>query len=352
MPRIAVVTGSPGALFAAVEEELRRRGWEVRRATAGTWGLPDLDAPARGAEALLHVGLRTPRDADPEERAALEANAAFAAGRAARDAGVRRFIHLSTVSVYGRPRNLPCAEGELKQPRSAFERARWRAEQAAWLAFRQGAPLSVLRPTLVYGPSLRGGPNRALALIALFAVGRRHVPIIRRGPVVHLVHIDDVARAAARVAEHPDDRDVVGRAFNVGDEAPLPLAEHLAAAVEVMGRAPGRILPDSPRLASALLRLVRRIPDRILLGPLNRALESAWARLAERTGARLDLAPRVGREMLLWMSADHYYDTDRLRALGWQPIHPISVEALPDTIRGLLERRLLPADVSATPAAV
>ncbi len=352
MARAAVITGSPGARCDAVEAELRGRGWEVRRAASGPWGPADLDEPARGAEALVHVGLRTPRDADVEERAEAEANAAFAAGRAARDAGVRRFVHLSTVSVYGRPRNLPCAEGEPKLPRSAFERARWRAEQSAWLAFRQGAPLSVLRPTLVYGPTLRGGLMRGLALLALLGASRRHVPIIRRGPVVHVVHLEDVARAAADVVEHPSDADVVGRAFNVGDEAPLPLAEHLAAAVEAMGRSPGRILPYSPRLTALALWLARRIPDRVLLAPLNEALAAAWARLAERTGARLDLAPRVGREMLLWMSADHYYATDRLRDLGWRPRHPISVEALPDTVRALAERRLLPVRGGAAPAPI
>ena len=42
----------------------------------------------------------------------------------------RRLVHVSTVAVYGTPRNLPCREGELKAPRTAYERIRWRAEQA------------------------------------------------------------------------------------------------------------------------------------------------------------------------------------------------------------------------------
>jgi nucleoside-diphosphate-sugar epimerase len=199
----------------------------------------------------------------------------------------------------------------------------------------------VLRPTILYGPTLTGGPIRALTLVALFNQGRRRVPIIRRGPVAHLVHLDDLARAVAHVVAHPDDRAVVGRAFNVADEAPLPLAEHLAAALAALGYEPGRIIPTLPRLTGAILWLFRHVPDRALLGPLNRRLARAWARIvgASSTAA---LAPRIDREALHWMSADHYYDTSRLASIGWRPLHPVSTEAIPETIRALVARRVLP----------
>ncbi len=352
MARVAALSGTPGAIFLAVEAELAARGWAVRRAAAGPDArLGGLSGAARGAEALLHLGVRTPRDLHEPQRAALEAAAAAEAGAAARAAGVRRFVHVSTVSVYGRPRNLPCEEGEVKQPRTPFERARWRAEQAAWRTFREGAPLTVLRPALVYGPTVRRGAVRALALVEIFNAGRRRVPIIRRGPVVHLAHVEDVASAAAFLAEHPDDGAVVGRAFNVADEAPLPLGELGAAALEALGHSPGRILPWSPRLWSALIWLVRHVPDRVLLEPLNRALARAWDRIARRRGVAPALVPRIDREVLLWMAADHYYDTRRLRELGWRPRHPLSIDAIPATVRGLASQHLLPLvrDSSAAP---
>jgi nucleoside-diphosphate-sugar epimerase len=242
----------------------------------------------------------------------------------------------------GRPRNLPCREGELKAPRTAHERTSWRAEQASWAAFRRGAPLTVLRPTILYGPTLRGGPVRALSLVALFDRGRRRVPILRRGPVAHLVHLDDLARAVSHVASHPDDRAVVGRAFNVGDDAPLPLAEHLAAAISALGYEPGRYLPSTPRLGAALLWLVRNVPDAVLLEPLNRRLAARWAGVAARLRASPAAAPRIDREALHWMSADHYYETSRLGAIGWRPLHPISTASVADTIRALLAQGFLP----------
>jgi nucleoside-diphosphate-sugar epimerase len=255
------------------------------------------------------------------------------------------------VGVYGRPRNLPCREGELKRPRTTHERIRWRAEQASWAAFRRGAPLTVLRPAILYGPGLRGGPVRVLPLVTLFNAGRRRVPIIRRGPVAHLCHVEDLASAVAHVVLHPDAAAVVGRAFNVGDDAPLPLAEHLEAALVALGYEPGRVLPDLPRLTAALLWLFRHVPDRVFVDRVNRRLAARWGRLARRSGVAPTLAPRVDREALHWMSADHYYDTSHLAAIGWRPLHPISTAAVASTIRALVSERLLPgAGAGALPA--
>lgn len=342
MSRLALITGSTGAVVDAVAGELRGGGWEVRHVPVGADGMLHLGVDTRGVEAVVHVGLRSPRALDERSRAEAEAGAARAAGRLAREAGVRRFVHLSTVAVYGAPRNLPCREGELKAPRTAAERIRWRAEQASWAEFRRGAPLVVLRPAIPYGPTLRGGPLRALSFVTLFNDRRRRVPIVRRGPVAHVVHLEDVAHSVRHVLEHGDDADVVGRAFNVADDAPLPLGEHLAAALEALGYQPGRFLPTLPRLTRAFLWLVRNVPDRILLDRLNARLGSAWGRLARRAGIAPEILPRVDREAMHWMTADHYYDTSRLASLGWRPRYPISTEAIPATVRALVEAGALP----------
>jgi nucleoside-diphosphate-sugar epimerase len=338
----ALLTGTPGAVLEAVAGALAAAGWETRHVPIGEGGTLRLErAPGRAA-AVVHVGLRTPREVDERLRAEAEAAAAAGAAELALASGARRLVHVSTVGVYGRPRNLPCREGELKAPRTAHERIRWCAEQASWAAFRRGAPLAVLRPAILYGAPLRGGPVRALSLFALLSGGRRHVPIIRRGPVAHLLHLDDLARAVVHVASYPDDGAVVGRAFNVADEAPLPLAEHLETALTALGYRPGRVLPAWPRLAGFLLWLLRHVPDRALLDPVNRRLERRWTALTAARRASTVLAPRVDREALHWMAADHYYDTSRLSALGWRATHPVSTPAVVDTIRRLLEAGLLP----------
>jgi nucleoside-diphosphate-sugar epimerase len=348
--RVAIVTGSSGAVLDAITAELTAAGLSVHALPAGL-GPTSPPPPVERADLLVHLGARTPRDLEEARRTELEVEAVRAAVALGRKLGVRRLLHVSTTGVYGRPRNLPCREGELKAPRTALERIRWRAEQESWIAFRRGAPLTVLRPALLYGPTVRGGPVRTLALVSLFNQGRRHVPIIRRGPVAHLLHLADLARAVAHVALHPDDRAVVGRAFNVADEAPLPLAEHLAAALTSLGLEPGRVLPSWPRLTASLLWLVRNVPDRVLLAAVNRRLRSGWDRLRTRTGVSEQLAPRVDREALHWMSADHYYDTSHLAALGWRAIHPVATAAFPETLRAMVAGHLLPGTGEAAASA-
>jgi nucleoside-diphosphate-sugar epimerase len=340
--RLAILTGSAGGVATAIAAALAARGFTTRHAPIASDGRLRLELDPRGAEAVVHLGLRTPRELEEPQRASAEAAAAAAAAELARLAGARRLVHVSTVAVYGRPRNLPCREGELKRPRTAHERIRWGAEQASWAAFRGGAPLAVLRPTLLYGPGLRGGAVRVLSLVALFNARKRRVPIIRRGPVAHLCHVEDLARAVAHVVLHPDDRAVVGRAFNVGDAAPLPLAEHLSTALAALGFETGRVLPTLPRLTQTLLWLVRHVPDRALLDPLNRRLAARWGRPARGSGVDAAIAPRVDRETLHWMSADHYYDTTHLTATGWSPLHAVSTSAVASTIRCLVAERLLP----------
>lgn len=341
MSRLALVTGSAGAVLDAVQAELSGGGWTVRHVPVGAGGALRPVEPS-GAELVIHLGVRTPRDLDEDARTRVEMAAAAAAGALARASGARRLVHLSTASVYGQPRYLPCREGDIKQPRTVYERVRWKAEQASWAEFRRGAPLIVLRPSILYGPTLRGGPVRALALVALFNQGKRRVPIIRRGPVAHLVHLEDVARAVAHVANHRDDGDLLGRAFNVADDAPLPLAEHFATALTALGFEPGRVLPTAPRLTAALLWLVQHVPDRLLLATINSRLARGWRRLAHRTGMAAGLVPHVDREALHWLAGDHYYDTSRLCSLGWRPRHPVSSASVPETIRALVANQLLP----------
>ena len=345
--RLAILTGSPGPVLDAVAGALASSGFTTRHLSLDP-STPDPE-PATSADLVVHLGVRTPRGMDEPRRSALEVSAARTAARLARAYGARRMLHVSTTAVYGRPRNLPCREGELKDPRTALERIRWRAEQASWAAFRSGVPLTVLRPALPYGPTLHTGPVRALAFLALLNQGRRQVPILRRGPVAHLVHLADLARAVVHVALHPHDRDVLGRAFNVADEAPLPLAEHLAAALTSLGFEPGRYLPSWPRLTASLLWLIRNVPDRTLLAAVNRRLDRGWQRLGSRTGISAQLTPRVDREVLHWMSADHYYDVGRLRALGWRARHPVATASFPETVRTLVEGHLLPAGSAAGP---
>jgi nucleoside-diphosphate-sugar epimerase len=235
------------------------------------------------------------------------------------------FLLLSSTTVYGRPRNLPCEEGEVKLPVDAHGDVRWAVEREAFLFRRtRGLQLVVLRPALTYGPRQRRGLAVVLAVAALAARAGRALWVPRRGPVVHTVHAHDVAQAAVLVGSEA--AALNGRAFNVADDVPLPLEELARAVLQAAGAREAGRLPYSPRPARLLLWLARRLPDWILWRPLNRRIARAWRRAFE--GQPPAAPPRFEPDLLEQLSADRWYDTQRLRALGFSPRFPSAVEGL------------------------
>ena len=329
---------------------------------------PDSDlsvAEAAGA-LLVRAQLTTAEGALPAAEAArgcaLVAHAAFSGAsepleslaslRAAMAAAVQAgapFLLLSSCSVYGRPRNLPCEEGEVKLPVDAHGEVRWAMEREAFLWRRtRGLKLCVLRPALTYGPRQRRGLAVALAAAALAARAGRALWVPRRGPVVHTVHAQDVAQAAvllgSEMAPQGGSRTLPsldGRAFNVADDVPLPLEELARAVLQAAGaREAGRV-PYSPGPTRAGLWIARRLPDWVLWRPLNRRLKRGWLRAFD--GQPKVAPPRLEPDLLEQLSADRWYDTQRLRALGFVPRFPSAVEGLRDLALESRRTGLLPA---------
>lgn len=72
---------------------------------------------------------------------------------AARQAGVKRFVHCSSVGVIGDVENPPAIETTECNPTNIYERTKLEGERAALDFFRQtGFPVVVVRPAWVYGP--------------------------------------------------------------------------------------------------------------------------------------------------------------------------------------------------------
>ncbi|GAC1341742.1 MAG: hypothetical protein NVSMB23_13680 [Myxococcales bacterium] len=358
--RRILITGAGGLIGSHLCEAFAAAGWEVRALERPGAGCPE--ARAAGAT-VIEADLETPEgallaaaEAGPAAliaHAAVpgsgEAAAAVVAVRAAIAAAVPArvpLLLLSSCSVYGRPRNLPCDEGELKAPVDAHGEARWAVEREAFLARRtRGLNLVVLRPALTYGPRQRRGLAAALLLATLSARAGRRVWLPRRGPVVHSVHAVDVAQAAVLLAE----RGVAaldGRAFNVADDVPLPLEELARAVLHAAGAREAGRLPYSPAPARLLLWVLRRLPAWMFWAPLNRRISRRWI-LAFRGRPPLP-APRVTPDLLEQLAADRYFDTQRLRALGFVARFPSAVEGLARLALESRSRGLLPSPAQTT----
>lgn len=144
----------------------------------------------------------------------------------ARDAArLERFVHWSTAMVSGDRRGTFFEEDlEVGQKfHNEYERTKFLAEKLVRGAMGQ-LPITIIRPGIIVGDSKTGaidkldGPYYLITLIATNASGVR-LPLLGRGDApLHLVPIDYVIEAAARVIR---DESAAGRTFHIVDPAPM-----------------------------------------------------------------------------------------------------------------------------------
>src|SRR5881396_1116485 len=181
-------------------------------------GLADrapLDRLARGADVLIHlVGIIVEQGA--QTFTAVHVGGTQALLSAAREAGVRRFVHMSAVGA----RDDPGA--------TRYHRTKQQAEQ---LVRDSGLSHAIFRPSIINGPE--SVPIRLLARLHRWSPV---VPVFGDGRFpTQPVWVEDVALAFALAAERPDTIGV----FELGGPQVLTYEEFLLA----IGRAAGRSRP-------------------------------------------------------------------------------------------------------------
>jgi nucleoside-diphosphate-sugar epimerase len=141
----------------------------------------------------------------------------LALARAARDAGVRRFVFASSCSMYGASGTDDLLDEEAPlRPLTAYAESKVRAEEGLWeLADRDFVPVS-MRNATVYGVSTRLRLDIVLNNLAAWAHTTGRIRLQSDGSAWRpLVHVRDVAAAAAAILDAPDEA-VGGQAVNIG----------------------------------------------------------------------------------------------------------------------------------------
>ena len=147
----------------------------------------------------------------------------------AHQVGVSRFIHCSSVGVYGEIKNPPADEESPCNPDLIYEETKLAGEQAVLEYYRKtGFPTVVVRPVWVYGP----GCHRTEKLIRSIKKGR--FIIIGNGETMrHCIYIDDMIASFNLCAQV---KEAVGEIFIVGDDSAITinnLVGHIATVVNV-----------------------------------------------------------------------------------------------------------------------
>ena len=227
---------------------------------------------------------------------------------AAAAAGVRRFVHCSTVGVHGDVADGPADEDAPMAPGDIYQRTKLEGEAAARdTAARTGLALTVVRPGPIYGPADR----RLLKLIG--GVARLRFLLLGSGkPHFQMVYVDDLVEGLRLAAETPE---AVGRTYILtGEEAPTlrELVQEIAAIARVP--APRVRLPVWPFwLAGALCEAVC-VPFGVEPPIYRRRVKfftsNRWFDIS-RARTELGFAPRMPLREGLRRTLDSY------RTLGW-----------------------------------
>ena len=138
------------------------RDWMETRATGDLTQLSDFKNIVEGMDAVIHLAARVHlmRDtaADPEAAfRAANTDVTRHLAQAAADAGMARFVFLSSVKVNGEETaGMPFSERDTPAPQDAYGRSKRDAEDALQeIAAKTTMAIMTLRVPLVYGPSVR-----------------------------------------------------------------------------------------------------------------------------------------------------------------------------------------------------
>jgi nucleoside-diphosphate-sugar epimerase len=243
-----LVTGPGGFVGRAVVPLLEARGHAVVRAGRREIGEigPGTAWPLAGVDAIVHLAAQVhDAQADAATIDRVNRGATEALARAARAAGVRRFVYLSTAKVMGERSERPLRESDPPAPEGPYAVSKRAAETLLTDAI-------VLRPPLVYGPGVRANFH------ALLRLCRSGVPLPFAGlrNQRSLIAVDNLADAVLRAVEGPVERGI----YHLRD-IDLSTPE----LVVLLRRA--MLLP--PRLFAVPVPLLRRIAPRPLVESLQ-----------------------------------------------------------------------------------
>ncbi|MGO1575860.1 NAD-dependent epimerase/dehydratase family protein [Agrococcus casei] len=302
-----LVTGASGLLGSSVARSLIVLGHEVttlQRRASGIPGARDVQGsttdPAAVAEAMtgvaavIHLAAKVSMAGDPREFERVNIGGTRNVLDAAQEAGVTRFVHISSPSVANAGSSLIGAPAEPATPASArgeYARTKGEGELLALAADSDEFPVLVLRPHLMWGP---GDTQLTERIIERSRQGR--MPILGSGAaLVDTLYVTNAVDAI--VAALDAVTRVHGEALVVTNGQPRPIGEFIESLARAGGAAKPKLrIPVAPAIAAGT------------------AVDAIW-NLSEH-----DDEPPLTRFLAEQMSTAHWFGQRRTReVLQWQP---------------------------------
>ena len=177
--------------------------------------------------ASAHLSLTIPE----QEYWDINVQAAEQLARLSQIAGVKRFVHSSTVGIYGNMTQCPGDEESRYNPDLVYEKSKLAGEQAVLRASREsGYSVTIVRPVWVYGP-------RCPRTAKLFrAIRKGTFVMVGNGRTLrHCVYISDMVDGFDLCAASDA---AIGRSFIIGDNSAVTVQELVDEIAAVMKASP------------------------------------------------------------------------------------------------------------------
>jgi nucleoside-diphosphate-sugar epimerase len=302
-----LVTGASGYLGGAVAQELVRQGHDVRtlqRRPSGVVGAVDLlgdvtDAARvrsalHGVEAVVHLAAKVSLAGASAEFDAVNVEGTRTLLTEAREAGVRRIVHISSPSVAHAGASLVgdgTGAADPERARGDYARTKAEGERLALAADAPGFAVVAVRPHLVWGP---GDPQLVGRIVE--RARKRRLPLIGSGAaLIDTTYIDNAVSAIVAALERAEV--VHGQAYVVTNGEPRAVAELLTGIC----------------LACAAPAPTWSVPAPVARGA-GSVVEAVWRIRPGRD------EPPMTRFLAEQLSTAHWFDQRRVREdLRWSP---------------------------------
>ncbi len=208
--------------------------------------------------------------------------------RIARDKGVNRVIHCSTVGVHSHIPKPPANENEPYRPGDIYQETKADGEKISQEWFRSGKLNGVVvRPAMIWGP----GDKRTLKLFK--GIAKRRFVLIGTGEtLVHWVVVDDLVKGFRLAAENPK---AAGQTYIFAGERPVTLKYLISTIAKAIG--------------------VKPLPFRIPAAPIQ-----ILGDIVETICIPLKIEPPIYRRRVDFFTKTRAFDCKKARTeLGYQP---------------------------------
>jgi nucleoside-diphosphate-sugar epimerase len=215
--------------------------------------------------------------------------------RIALEKKIKRFIHVTSTSVYGYYKGSPFSEDDHRDPMDNYGKSKRDGEDIVFKKMNQGLPAIIVRPCTVYGPRCNDGAgkvfSRPSAITAIPGNGNQKLSNIRA---------EDVADAVLYLSLKED---AVGQTFNLSDNSNPTLKQALTLAAETFRSSVPKL-----HLPLSIVKIVARL-DGWISGMKNKI-------------------PDLEYDAVKYLNNDYIVDNSRLKATGFQLQYPDFEESM------------------------